>query len=366
MNNRTVNVFVFGAGASFHVGLPLAKDLLIEGFNLLLETKYSVSSESFMKVANFLDRLYGCEVEACIKNRAVVSERQLPSVSIEELLTFVELGITNQETWLPFGNLRRALHDFIFETLDFRRIWGSLDSSLPWNAVSSNRRRNCYDVLVDNIINLKDENWLLSFNYDDFLDRAVAINEHGLLADYNLSFVSIENFPGYERIASGKRTNEDLDILKLHGSINWGRCDKCSEIGLAFHRKYRSYKQGVPSNRRTCNNCNSNIYPLLVPPIYRKQIENYGIDCLWDKAENALSRANHITIVGYSFPEPDIEAKWLFKKSLIKNDKKPTLTLVEPSPIVRNKVIGLFNKTIGTISIFEDFESYCWEKYKSA
>lgn len=215
MNNRTVNVFVFGAGASSHVGLPIAKNLLIEGFNLLLITRQSVSFESFRKIANLIDTLYGTHIEANIQDRHPLSDLHLPSVkrknlcepsvTIEELLTFVELGISRQETWLHFEELRHALHDFIFETLDFFREKGSSDDFFPWNTDgSSNRRRNCYDILIDHILDLNHANCFISLNYDLFLDRAVAINDHDLLGDYGLNFSGQpENFSAYDQLTKG-------------------------------------------------------------------------------------------------------------------------------------------------------------------
>lgn len=373
MNNRFVNVFVFGAGASVHAGASLTKNFLDDGFNLLCQAEPSeVSFESFKKIANLLDVLYGCQlvnqIDTAIQNHyALIPDLKLPTVTIEELLTYVELGISNQQTWLPFEDLRQALHDFIFETLDNSTIWGSIDNSLPWNSDgSSNRRRNCYDILVDRIINVNDENCFISFNYDLLLDRALGINSHDLFGDYNLNFIGAENFPGYDRILKKQRLNKDVDLLKLHGSMNWGRCKKCNSIDLAFHRKYRSYYKTIPGKLRVCSKCKTKITPLLIPPTYRKQIAEYGIDHLWDKAGEFLSRADHIAIIGYSFPDPDIESKWLFKKSLAQNNKRPRLILVEPNTQTRNKLIGFFYKTVNQIEEFESFESFCKEKYKCA
>ena len=98
--------------------------------------------------------------------------------------------------------------------------------------------------------------------------------------------------------------------------------------------------------------------PVLVPPTLRKDIGGNGIDVLWEKAEAALASADEITIIGYSFPDADIEAKWLFKRAIAKGGKKPSLTIVDKSPDVQKKILAFFGKTIADARCLPDFETY--------
>lgn len=359
MSNRKVNVYVFGAGASVHVGGPLTKDFLSEGFSKLCAGyRDYISEESFHKVACLIDTLYGSQIVAEIdravsKNLICISDSSIPQVTIEELLTYIDIALSNKESWLPFEELRQAVHNFIFETLDSMTLGFHSDVYKFNDDGTFNHRRNCYDKLIDNVITLTDHNCFISFNYDLFLDKAVSINNHSILGDYNLEFVSVEHFASYKRIQNGKRTEKDVDILKLHGSINWARCPVCNEIYLEYFSRYRSIFE------KTCKRCGKRLIPILVPPTLRKQIEEYGIGCLWDRAEEILSMADNIIIIGYSFPDVDTEAKWLFKRSLVKGGKKPTLTLVEPNTDTRKKIIGMFGNTVGEVfPPFHKFEDY--------
>jgi hypothetical protein len=363
MNTRRLNVYVFGAGASCHAGAPLTKDFLERGFDLLCTTpKPDIPRDNFIRIAKLLDALYGSKllkiIEEAIRKYEVLNlGYEIPEVTIEELLSFVDIAISNQERWMPFDELKEALHDFIFETIVYSTRYSSGSKSPNVDGTVNRPYRNCYQKLVDYLIDVNDQNCFVSFNYDLILDEAVSINNHDLLGDYNLDFVGVENYNDYEkRILGGQRSQKDIDILKLHGSMNWRRCTNCKKFYLAFYSDYKS------SQKRSCKYCGNSLSPVLVPPTYKKQIEEYGIVHLWDKASAFLTNADHITIIGYSFPNADIEAKWLFKRSLAQAMKKPRLTLVEPCLDIREKIVGIFDNTVDEISCFETFEDYCEKK----
>ncbi len=359
---RKVNVYVFGAGASVHVGGPLTKEFVEKGVYMLCnEELFKISHESFRKVVQFIDILYNKNISAevqTVKQKRLINVSDsfsfLCNVSIEDLLSFIDIGINSaKDKWLLYSEIQSALYDFIFETLyELTRPYYS-DHYKPTSDGTLDHRRNCYDKFIDYLIDINDKNCFITFNYDLFLDKAIAINNHGLLGDYNLDFCKVNNFPSYERFQLGNRKSEDVDILKLHGSLNWKRCPQCNRIYLDFHSDYKSIF------KKTSSCCNIKLVPVLVPPTLRKNIESYGIGCLWDKADEILSVADSLTIIGYSFPDADIEAKWLFKRSVAKGGKRPNLILVEPVRKVREKLINIFGNTVSEITEYKNFKKYC-------
>lgn len=354
----TQNVFVFGAGASFHAGGPLTQDFIERGFDYLCNNElYAISTDSFFRVVDLIDILYGTklrtEVEYAIENNEVYLNDPsiLRDISIEDLLSFVDLGSGSGDNWLPYEQYRNDLHSFIFETLQTATTHSDYLSLNQDGTID--HRRNCYDRLVDYGLDLDDANCFVTFNYDLLLDKAVSINNHRILGDYNLPFRTVSNFSSYNRIREGGRRKGDVDILKLHGSLNWARCLNCYDLHLAFHHQY----ERIPT--LTCEGCGSKVAPVLIPPILRKDIAGYGIESLWVKAQDHLSLADRIIIVGYSFPDADIESKWLFKRAVAMGVKKPHLTLVEPSVAVRNKITKLFGKTVSGFDFYKSFEEFC-------
>lgn len=212
-------------------------------------------------------------------------------------------------------------------------------------------------MLVDYGLNISDQNSFITFNYDLLLDKAVSINDRGLLGDYAVQFVSVSHFDLYNRILRNERLPKDVDILKLHGSLNWAACSKCNAPHLAYYYRY----QRLPQEH--CSICQELLEPVLVPPTYRKDVGKYSfLAKVWQKAEKVISQADEITIVGYSFPEADMEARWLFKRALLGRAKRPKLFLVEPASSVRDKIRAIFLDTVETCTEYDSFKEYCQKK----
>ena len=410
INDSKVNVYVFGAGASVHVKAPLTRDFLREGFSLLptpaIYDIYKEREQQFGTVAELIDRLYGTRLQECIKdarrdgflyppgiddlltttpisdeddrvvtcikallssadscenlaqlceetrlpsededcqealNEFIRERAQIPLVNIEDLLSFVDTALLRGETWLSFEGIREALHAFIFTTLEKTTEPGRGD-----------RNPNCYDKLVNDIMPVDEINCMITFNYDLFLDWAVSKGKR--LGDYNIEFAKVEKF--YERLLSKQRREGDVDLLKLHGSLNWARCLHCQRLRLRY---FWTYEQifGQP-----CPLCgNGQLLPVLVPPTLLKRIDIPGLVDVWDRAKDFLEAADTLTIIGYSFPDADIEAKWLFKRAIANNPWRPALTLVEPNSDVRRKAINFLGHFFQEDPIFfNTFEEYC-------
>lgn len=74
--------------------------------------------------------------------------------------------------------------------------------------------------------------------------------------------------------------------------------------------------------------------PLIIPPVKRKEYNYYGdlFTALWTQAEEALINANAITLIGYSFPETDIQSRALFANAMKRRDTTPEITIINPDP----------------------------------
>lgn len=363
INGSKVNVYVFGAGASVHVDAPLTKDFLFDGFSLLpFPGAYDVSTRKFRMVAQLIDRLYGSKLETYIEDALgpdhIWRPFDIPSVNIEDLLSFVDLALRRGEAWLSFAELQDALHEFIFTTLEQTTSIYYSDHYRGRKDGEIGHNRNCYDKLVDYIMPVDETNCMITFNYDLFLDGAAAINNHDILGDYNIEFTDVENFPQYKRLVLKQRREGDFDLLKLHGSLNWARCPHCRRLFLAYFRRYRRiFDQSCPS----CEN--AHLVPVLVPPTLLKQVDIPELQRVWDRAEYFLERADTLTVIGYSFPDADLEARWLFKRAIAKNQGQPVLTLIEPNLDVRKKVINFLGHFFQEEPVFFDtFKNYCEQK----
>lgn len=74
--------------------------------------------------------------------------------------------------------------------------------------------------------------------------------------------------------------------------------------------------------------------PLIIPPVRQKKYDTYGalFSQIWSKAEDNLTTADHIIIIGYSFPRTDLKSRDLFIHALMKRKSIPLVSVLDPNP----------------------------------
>lgn len=184
---------------------------------------------------------------------------------------------------------------------------------------------------------------VISLNYDVIIDNAMfSLSEHYssfTTPDYGVDIST----PWYLRI---KNRGVFGRLFKIHGSLNWLYCEKCSRLdlfvsegqnGLRTSKALDELYHGAPFNdayscRGTqCRNhpdCDGFVSPVLITPTYAKDYQNPHINRVWQEAENAMKNADKAIIIGYSLPTDDVEIAMLFKRGLSHLDQK-RITVVE-------------------------------------
>jgi len=81
--------------------------------------------------------------------------------------------------------------------------------------------------------------------------------------------------------------------------------------------------------------------PLIIPPVKDKSYGLFGglFSKLWLEAERELSEADHIIVIGYSFPKTDTKSRELFMSAFLKRTTLPRITIIDPFP---EKVVERF------------------------
>jgi NAD-dependent SIR2 family protein deacetylase len=146
---------------------------------------------------------------------------------------------------------------------------------------------------------------IMTFNYDLGLDYSLYAKR--LLLDYALGDISIDRTP--------------VVYLKLHGSLNWARCRKCSKIKPNRNFQQTQTRAGwdysiIPmiSNLKNGSCCDQSLEddPFIVPPTWNKTGFHTEISRVWQKAASELKDAEDIFVLGYSLPTTDLFFHYLF------------------------------------------------------
>lgn len=290
-------IFVLGAGASRHCGTPLMDNFLEVAQDLLRVGEVDEVRADFENVFDAVGKLH-----------AIQSKAKINTYNIEDVYAAFEMGkllgsLPGIEEQSKIERLTSSIKKVIGYTLErtthLPHNAGEIDAPASYNEFAnilhelSARRKSCS---------------VITFNYDLGLDYS--LYKKGILANYGLSDIDLTN-------------KEYVTYLKLHGSLNWGRCGKCGRItpyrqfGETESRMGRDYNT-VPIiskvKKLTCGSCGERVEedPFIVPPTWNKTAFHEQIDQVWRRAAGELKDAENIFVLGYSFRGTDLFFQYLF------------------------------------------------------
>ena len=230
---------------------------------------------------------------------------------------------------------------------------------------------------------------ILTFNWDSLMERALKA-ETDWSADSGYGFQPKEIFrDGWVPGSSSRSLRKSPFVLKLHGSANWlTGLRKLSEDGRTFESTqsseidsvycfeyatkpydtydgrymagYSEFSYGyyppnlsdvgkqLPEGRAvfsaryrfpfrpkgTSGEAGLLSIPLIIPPVKNKEYDAFGslFSGIWANALRALSGADHIVVIGYSFPRTDHKSNELFTKAFMARSTPPRVTIIDPFP----------------------------------
>ncbi|HTQ95414.1 MAG TPA: SIR2 family protein [Candidatus Acidoferrum sp.] len=265
----------------------------------------------------------------------VERDRKSEADAVQEVLTFrlnaasaaywTHLDLENiEELFSLASSTRGALADHvqlaIAATLDYsqstaiRQPFGmkiegpSWVANAKWLEVRPNDPRQHVDPYVHHIAKLlgmfrtgkiTGHNTFVSFNYDTIVEDA--LTKLGVPFSYCFEKQSVD-YDGTAQVTTEE--NAKVKVLKLHGSVNWGRKKKRGRTLVVFDK----YSDLLAAQA----------LPELVPPTWKKIFQNQ-LGHIWLKAVTALHSATRVIIIGFSIPPTDTHFKYLLASGLQQN-----------------------------------------------
>jgi NAD-dependent SIR2 family protein deacetylase len=288
------NVYFLGAGASASGGIPT--------FSNFYEFR-----EKANKVLNNISQWEGRDLVQRVLHHW---EEKFNNYNIEDYYVAIELdeqlGYNNTISaediegflGLIIDNLRKKLN-----THEYKRL---IDCGFAEAIITTN-----WDFLLErSITELQDK---------VFEERA-PINYDGTIE------------PNYDVI---KQTGSPPPIFKLHGSLNWGYCEKCDKL-YYFNRPVFKVLSSKYYNMRCKEHTNVELMPFIVPPTLSKlktgsrtEGTPYSkLDSIWKKAYDYLKSCEKLCFIGYSFPEADMQMRFFISNALRKNSNLKEVLVV--------------------------------------
>jgi hypothetical protein len=148
---------------------------------------------------------------------------------------------------------------------------------------------------------------VITLNYDLILEEALR------RLDIPISY-ALGGTVDFHAAAGIDESHKDaLQVLKLHGSVNWAQRPGASALVCEDYERVRAL----------------GLAPLLIPPTWQKTSAG-AILSVWDAAVQAISKATRILMIGFSIPATDQHFKYLLAMGLKDNSSLRMVRIVDP------------------------------------
>ena len=329
-------VFILGAGASRDCGAPLMNDFLDTASRLLSTNDVSGKNADFERVFKAISSL-----------QAVHSKSQLDLNNIESIFTALEIanilkklpGFEPEEIPLIISSLKELIVVTLERTIDFptrsRHILAT-KSYESFSELLAYLKKDAYPSKNPSVI---------TFNYDIALD--VAMHRKGLGPVYGFG--------------PSVNTQYPVNLLKLHGSLNWAvRSDTGTVQPLTLQEYFSKYSYNGYEEYGSCKipigsqlqeyfskhtELQVNAEPVIVPPAWNKADYHQLLSTIWGTSAKELEEAEYIFIIGYSLPETDAFFRLLYGLGTV--GVKPLKKVVVYNPDTSGVIESRFKQMMG-------------------
>jgi hypothetical protein len=337
------NVYILGAGFSWARGLPLVTDFMAalrDAHEWLLSNARATEAQSVEKVLEF--RLQSTRSAYRVK------------VDLENIEELFSLAATQDES------LTDHICIAIGATLDFcssrkrePRIHFTLEHGgfdppavltavVKHPAATVNARQyeaSAYDFTVAGLLGALEPkreatgNAFITFNYDLLLENSLTALK--IPFSYGLGSKPILKHPTLSALSFS--SGADLQVLKLHGSVNWATPNSPSQ-DLTLFGSYAPVHESAYA-------------PALVPPTWRKSFSG-NLANVWQQALDQIGRATRLVVIGFSMPASDQHFKFLLAAGLRENVSLREIVFVDPGrEAIEARAMQLFGDTARRPSI---------------
>ncbi len=336
-------VYILGAGFSIEFGAPSQAKLLEAIFNLSHHKRYGKN----INIKKWID-----ELDSFMKNALKVSDAQKIYYSLEDIYTPIDKSIVESTSFreytpIDLANLRDNINKLIMI---------ALRSEIERNKT----KKNGIDVFSKFIVDqcrarIGDEKLdtvsIITTNWDIILDNSIfgIISDDPIPKGHKFSgvldyccYISSLNEndekikPGLYALGKGRY---NVKLLKLHGSLNWLQCPKCSRL---FVKLYKHFNGAYIFDSKYCRHCERNfgsyedktniLRTNLITPTFLKNLNNVQNKLVWQNAAIELSEADKIVFMGYSLPFADFEFKQLLSRMVRSNAEVQVVLIQDDNP----------------------------------
>jgi len=339
----TVAVFL-GAGASKTFGWPLTNELLPLILDGIIEDDLFEDARINTSEENAADRklLANALVALCPGLRLTgtylkKNGHRLPLVT--SLLSMLDYSLSSSQSLVSglspdeTKNARMLLERAIYESIEHHE--DPIDY-LYWPPREPNKFTKQLVNWLDIVRQEPRSVGLITSNYDVAIEKAWGFKRRSMARVDNLS-LSIDF--GFDWIWPSHTYPEKIiqrpakpfrRLYKLHGSTNWLRCGLCDRVYInpKVDIAVYAYEREITPNS-SCHCGHGRLEVQIVSPSFVRDVRAPNLISVWQRALNWFRKADDWIIIGYSFPDEDLNIRSLFTRALASRAYWPHVTAIQ-------------------------------------
>ncbi len=332
------NVLVLGAGFSFDAGIPLLSKFVDSMWEYSVRGKNGIDllvpkdKEILQKALEIRRELDGYHGRVAFDDRNLEDLLSMLAFNVlgggrsdsNKLMTFtnalsttIELSCNVKHPGYPVNQQFKAISE---GNEIYRRFWKGLfewcrkGNTIP-TIITCNYdlvlERSLFQVLINTLYNGFDKKVpfyavTFDYHYKYFPPEHYLIKYTTYGFDEEKKGTKLEKIQTLENISN----NINIDILKLHGSLNFPKNKKHQE-----------------SNSLSLTNILDD--PYILPPVSNKR-SNSDSEEIWKIALQRLREAKNVVFVGYSLPKTDMYMQYFLKAALGPNQELNKVFIFDP------------------------------------
>jgi len=320
-------VILFGAGATraaFSGGMP-PPPLDTDFFDIAGQLTGRGTRRLAQQVARDVFELYG----------------RVTGIGLEQYYRDIETRLELSK----FAKSKNRPKDWLVRTKNLQELVRRVLVHTTCDLDEGSAKPRCSGIHQALLARVKAGDTLITFNYDTVIEESMsesatlwtprggyAVDASGITHDWAKKW--------FEKRGIDKAEEAQVQLLKLHGSLNWVLY-KTSKVRL----KPRPYVVRAKKGKAVFDKA------AILPPGWHKRVDKNPYNALWQKARTELEKCATLVIVGYSLPETDLIARALFLEASRLRETKGSflkeLHVADISESAKNRIVDLFVPALG-------------------
>ena len=345
ISQRTGKVAVFlGAGASKTFGWPLTNELLPIIIDGIIEEDLFEDVRINTEKHNAADRelltealLALCPGLPFTRTSLKKTQQRLPLVT--SLLSMLDYSLSSGQALVSgltldqIKNARALLERAIYETIEHEEI---ATGEYYWPSREPNGITQQLVTWLDSLRSRSSDVGVITSNYDVAIEKAWGfkredmhdVDDLSLSLDFGFDWIWPSHY--YPETIIKRPATALRHLYKLHGSTNWLRCGLCDRVYINPKVDIAVYaydRKATPNNGCHCGHYKLEVQ--IVSPSFVRDMRAPNLISVWQNALNWLRRADDWIIIGYSFPDEDLNIRSLFTRALAARPDWPNVTAIQ-------------------------------------